>query len=151
MAVAPATPYDSDGNSLLGGPVRWSSANNAVAAAEESSGERDRKVGRRREGHRRLRREAKRRIGDGHRRGSIHGGQRKQCTAGAAAAPTAAQTETAAGIERDFAAVSKRWNEIKSADIPALNAKLRAANLAEVRPEAKSESDPEPDQNADED
>ena len=34
-----ATPYDSDGNSLLGRPVRWSSENNSVAAANESSGD----------------------------------------------------------------------------------------------------------------
>jgi Big-like domain-containing protein len=34
-----ATPYDGDGNSLLGRPVRWSSENNSVASAEESSGE----------------------------------------------------------------------------------------------------------------
>ncbi|PYV03471.1 MAG: hypothetical protein DMG26_09350, partial [Acidobacteria bacterium] len=34
-----ATPYDSDGNYLLGRPVRWSSENSSVAAAEESSGD----------------------------------------------------------------------------------------------------------------
>ena len=34
-----ATPHDSDGNSLLGRPVRWSSENSSVAAAEESSGD----------------------------------------------------------------------------------------------------------------
>jgi hypothetical protein len=34
-----ATPYDSDGNPLLGRPVRWSSENNSVAAVDETSGE----------------------------------------------------------------------------------------------------------------
>lgn len=34
-----ATPYDSEGNSLLGRPVRWSSENNVVASVDEKSGE----------------------------------------------------------------------------------------------------------------
>ena len=34
-----ATPYDSEGNSLLGRQVRWSSENNAVASVDEKSGE----------------------------------------------------------------------------------------------------------------
>ncbi|MGB7847162.1 MAG: Ig-like domain-containing protein [Candidatus Acidiferrum sp.] len=34
-----ATPYDSEGNSLLGRPVRWASENNLVAAVDQSSGE----------------------------------------------------------------------------------------------------------------
>jgi len=34
-----ATPYDGDGNSLLDRPVRWSSENNSVAAADETSGD----------------------------------------------------------------------------------------------------------------
>jgi hypothetical protein len=34
-----ATPYDSEGNSLLGRPVRWSSENNAIASMDEESGE----------------------------------------------------------------------------------------------------------------
>ncbi len=34
-----ATPYDSEGNSLLGRPVRWASDNNLVAAVDQSSGD----------------------------------------------------------------------------------------------------------------
>ncbi|HYL63606.1 MAG TPA: Ig-like domain-containing protein [Candidatus Methylomirabilis sp.] len=34
-----ATPYDNEGNSLLGRPVRWSSENNNIASVDESSGE----------------------------------------------------------------------------------------------------------------
>jgi hypothetical protein len=34
-----ATPYDSEGNSLLGRPVRWASENNLVAAVDQSSGD----------------------------------------------------------------------------------------------------------------
>ncbi len=34
-----ATPYDREGNSLLGRPVRWASDNNLVAAVDQSSGD----------------------------------------------------------------------------------------------------------------
>jgi Big-like domain-containing protein len=34
-----ATPYDSEGNSLIGRPVRWASENNLVATVDQSSGE----------------------------------------------------------------------------------------------------------------
>ena len=34
-----ATPYDSEGNSLMGRPVRWASENSLVAAVDQSSGE----------------------------------------------------------------------------------------------------------------
>jgi hypothetical protein len=34
-----ATPYDSEGNSLMGRPVRWASENSFVAAVDQSSGE----------------------------------------------------------------------------------------------------------------
>jgi Bacterial Ig-like domain (group 2) len=34
-----ATPYDSEGNSLMGRPVRWASENNSVASVEQSSGD----------------------------------------------------------------------------------------------------------------
>ena len=34
-----ATPYDSEGNSLMGRPVRWASENNSVASVEQASGE----------------------------------------------------------------------------------------------------------------
>jgi hypothetical protein len=34
-----ATPYDSEGNSLMGRPVRWASENNRVAAVDQSTGE----------------------------------------------------------------------------------------------------------------
>jgi Bacterial Ig-like domain (group 2) len=34
-----ATPYDSEGNSLMGRPVRWASENNLVAAVDQSSGD----------------------------------------------------------------------------------------------------------------
>jgi hypothetical protein len=34
-----ATPYDSEGNSLMGRPVRWASENNSVASVDQSSGD----------------------------------------------------------------------------------------------------------------
>ncbi|MGH9713336.1 MAG: WD40/YVTN/BNR-like repeat-containing protein [Candidatus Acidiferrales bacterium] len=49
------------------------------------------------------------------------------------AAPTPAQQKAAAEIENDLAPVSKRWEEIKSTDIPALNRQLKGANLTEIQ------------------
>jgi photosystem II stability/assembly factor-like uncharacterized protein len=56
----------------------------------------------------------------------------------AAAEPTAAQSEAMASIERDASDGMKRWNDLKTSDLPALNRKLREANL----PEVQIESDP---------
>ncbi len=46
--------------------------------------------------------------------------------------PTLAQTEALKIIERDHADVMKRWNELKTADLPALNQQLREAGLSEI-------------------
>ena len=54
------------------------------------------------------------------------------------AEPTASQSEAMASIERDASDVMKRWNDLKTSDLPALNRKLREANL----PEVQIESDP---------
>jgi len=54
------------------------------------------------------------------------------------AEPTASQSEAMASIERDASDVMKRWNDLKTTDLPALNRKLREANL----PEVQIESDP---------
>ncbi|HSB74315.1 MAG TPA: hypothetical protein VLC12_01620, partial [Terriglobales bacterium] len=45
------------------------------------------------------------------------------------AAPNAAQASALAETQRNFAAVMRRWNELKSADLPALNRQLQAAGL----------------------
>jgi hypothetical protein len=45
------------------------------------------------------------------------------------AAPNAAQVNAMAETQRNFAAVMRRWNGLKSADLPALNRQLRAAGL----------------------
>jgi len=58
-------------------------------------------------------------------------------------APTASQTAALAGIERDFLATMKRWEEFKSADLATLNAKLRGANLPEIRLDVKSQPEEE--------
>ena len=57
------------------------------------------------------------------------------CTAvdRADAAPTPAQVKAASETESDLAPVMKRWEEIKSTDIPALNRQLKSANLAEIQ------------------
>ena len=52
------------------------------------------------------------------------------------APPTASQSEAAAAIERDLADVMKRWNALKTSDLPALNRDLRRANLPEVQLES---------------
>jgi len=52
------------------------------------------------------------------------------------AEPTPAQVQALATIERDFAAAMKRWEALKSSDIPALNRQLKSANLPELRVEA---------------
>ncbi|MGA8617342.1 MAG: glycoside hydrolase [Candidatus Sulfotelmatobacter sp.] len=52
------------------------------------------------------------------------------------APPTASQSAAAAAIERDLADVMKRWNALKTSDLPALNRDLRRANLPEVQLES---------------
>ena len=52
--------------------------------------------------------------------------------------PTVAQSEAIAGTAHDASDVMKRWDELKTSDLPALNRALRGANL----PEAQIESDP---------
>ena len=64
--------------------------------------------------------------------GALFGG-----VGGADAAPTAAQVSGLAEVERDFPKLIKRWEDIKATDIPALNRQLGAANLPEIRLDAK--------------
>jgi hypothetical protein len=52
------------------------------------------------------------------------------------AAPTPAQEHALAAIGRNFSTVNKRWEELKSSDIPALNRQLSAAGLPELRIES---------------
>jgi hypothetical protein len=54
------------------------------------------------------------------------------------AEPTATQSEAIAATEPDVSDAMKRWNALKTLDLPALNHELRAANL----PEVQIESDP---------
>ena len=54
------------------------------------------------------------------------------------AEPTAAQSEAAAATERDASDVMKRWDALRTADLPALNRALGGANL----PAVKIDSDP---------
>jgi len=49
------------------------------------------------------------------------------------AAPTVAQVDAVATIERDAGTMMKQWEEFKSKDIPSLNAKLRGAQLEEIK------------------
>ncbi len=52
------------------------------------------------------------------------------------AAPTPAQSQALASIERDFASTIKRWDSLRSSDIPALNRQLKSASLPELHLES---------------
>jgi photosystem II stability/assembly factor-like uncharacterized protein len=52
------------------------------------------------------------------------------------AEPTASQSEAVAGVERDAADAMKRWNVLKTTDLPALNRELQGAKLPEVQIES---------------
>jgi photosystem II stability/assembly factor-like uncharacterized protein len=52
------------------------------------------------------------------------------------AEPTAAQSEAIAATEHNAPDVMKRWNDLKTSDLAALNQALRTANLPEVHVEA---------------
>jgi photosystem II stability/assembly factor-like uncharacterized protein len=53
------------------------------------------------------------------------------------AAPTHSQIAGYTEVARDFAEVMKKWNELKKVDFPALNQKLRQANLPEIKLDRK--------------
>ncbi len=54
------------------------------------------------------------------------------------AAPTAAQTDATASVERDAKSVKGRWDAFKSSELPALNRALREHNLPEINSDLKS-------------
>jgi len=61
---------------------------------------------------------------------------------GQADAPTtAAQLNAVAETERELATVMKRWNEIKTSDVPALNLQLKKADLREINIETKPQNE----------
>jgi len=51
-------------------------------------------------------------------------------------APTPAQDQALVTIERDFAAAMKRWDALRSSDIPSLNRQLKSAGLPELTAES---------------
>jgi photosystem II stability/assembly factor-like uncharacterized protein len=57
------------------------------------------------------------------------------------AAPTTAQINAAVDAERDLSALTKRWEEIKNSDLPALNRQLKSFNLPEIHLESKAPTD----------
>jgi len=52
------------------------------------------------------------------------------------AEPTASQLQAAAAVERDLSDVMRRWDAVKSTDLPAFNRELRGASLPELRLES---------------
>jgi hypothetical protein len=57
------------------------------------------------------------------------------------AAPTSAQVDAVAKLEKDLVTVTKRWDELKSQDLPGLNMRVRGANRPEIHLEPHTESD----------
>jgi photosystem II stability/assembly factor-like uncharacterized protein len=64
--------------------------------------------------------------------GSLYGGIGQ-----ADATPTAAQVQAVAGLAADFSSVMKQWEAVTTADLPAVNGKLKSAGLPELRQDAK--------------
>jgi photosystem II stability/assembly factor-like uncharacterized protein len=60
--------------------------------------------------------------------------------------PTSAQTEAVKKIEKDFSAVVKQWDELKSQDLAALNRQLRGATRPEIHLDSHGQSDEGEDQ-----
>ncbi len=56
------------------------------------------------------------------------------------AAPTEAQMKAAAQVESDFSSLMKEWDSLKGGELSALNRKLQAAGLPEVKPERKAQT-----------
>ena len=54
------------------------------------------------------------------------------------AEPTAAQSEASGNLEHDVSDAMKRWDDLKTTDLPALNRILRGAKLPEVQIESDS-------------
>ena len=52
------------------------------------------------------------------------------------AVPTGAQLQAADSTERTLAQLTQQWDQVKSAEIPALNRRLKSSNLPEIRVEA---------------
>jgi photosystem II stability/assembly factor-like uncharacterized protein len=61
------------------------------------------------------------------------------------AVPTPAQEKAADAIGADLALLLRRWDEIKSTDLPALNRDLRTANLPEIHLDSKQKDEEESD------
>jgi hypothetical protein len=57
------------------------------------------------------------------------------------AEPTVAQDAAIAAVERDSADALKRWNDLKTTDLPALNRVLHQSKMADVRPEAEAQQE----------
>jgi photosystem II stability/assembly factor-like uncharacterized protein len=57
------------------------------------------------------------------------------------AEPTTAQSEAESGIEHDAQDVMKRWDALRTTDLPALNRSLGGANLPELKIDADSHKD----------
>jgi uncharacterized phage infection (PIP) family protein YhgE len=58
-------------------------------------------------------------------------------------APTPAQDQALVTIERDFAAALKRWEALRSSDIPSLNRQLKSAGLPELTAESHTKIEEE--------
>jgi len=57
------------------------------------------------------------------------------------AEPTSAQREAVSTVDRDRADIIKRWNDFKSADLPAMNRLLRESQVPEINMQADLKQD----------
>ncbi len=57
------------------------------------------------------------------------------------AKPTSAQADAVSKIEKDFATVTKQWEDLKSQDLLALNRQLHSANRPEIDLKPRSDTD----------
>src|SRR4051812_1329203 len=56
------------------------------------------------------------------------------------AAPTAAQGSATASVEKELAPNLNTWNQLKTADLAAINQQLKSANLPELKPEVNPDA-----------
>jgi hypothetical protein len=58
-------------------------------------------------------------------------------------APTAAQDQALVTVEKDFTATMKRWDALRTSEIPSLNRQLKSARLPELTAESNLKIDEE--------
>ena len=63
-------------------------------------------------------------------------------------APTAAQDQALVAVEKDFTATMKRWDALRTSEIPSLNRRLKSTGLPELTAESNIKIEEELDGDA---